>query len=151
MKVNRLGVVTSITIATLLLFGCAFFAYDWLWGPAQSRKMLPILESELSLVPVPSDAYVIDTFSGYKSDHAFVARGFSTPRKWATLKDFYTVELERMGWKQFESRDVREWNKNYGGKSVRFRKGSFVLTLEYPSPPSNANWAYALDISIGLY
>jgi hypothetical protein len=117
----------------------------------EQRRNLPILEAELSQIEIfPGDVF-IDNYSGYKATHAYTGKRFSTKRRWETLSQYYNNEANRLGWIQSKAESLKEWGKDYGGHFVQFRRGSYVLSLQYSGSSPSGPDQYSVDVSSGLW
>ena len=139
----------AVWIALVCAF-LSFFTYEWIWGTEKGRKQLPALENEFAQITLPSSDSVIRKFTSYKSTHATVSKTVSTSQNWNTLRDFYTAEMQKVGWVHTESRKVLEWNRDLGGKAEHFKKGPYEAELFYFGPSSQYPGKYNLDITINL-
>ncbi len=43
-----------------------------------------------------------------------------------------------------------DWGKDYGGKSLRYRKGEFVATMQYAVVNADYGWDYGFSMSYGF-
>jgi hypothetical protein len=134
---------TGLSAAVILFAGILLFAaYEWFIGPRIARRSLPMLQSEISQIPIPSSDRVIQNFTQYKTGSALVGETLSSPNSWEVTRKFYESELPRHGRTLVSAKSSR---------FSLFKKGKLAFeVVKNPENPSDAS-NYGFDVSVGLH
>jgi hypothetical protein len=129
------------------------FASDRIINGKQGESYHQQLRGEFSAFPPLPNATVIDSFdnfSPWNSHKALVGTTYRTDMPYAGIQEFYNRELQLRGWYLIEDRPVREWGKDYEGRTQTYCKGKLAASLQYRGS-SGQGWTYAFEMSWGLH
>ncbi|MCA1594791.1 MAG: hypothetical protein LC754_19615 [Acidobacteria bacterium] len=128
----------------------AFMVYDFAINGPKAQVVQSQLENEFkSIEPMPS-ARACDYKATHKTSQALVTCGYSTNLSYADMRAHYDIELARHGWVFYEEDEMRDWGRDFGGKTARYCKGGYRANLQYAGQDAGYGWDYAFSVSWGL-
>jgi hypothetical protein len=115
-----------------VLFCCAIGA-DVIRNGPEAKEMEQRLRSELSQIPPPDAARLIDSSGGSKPRQAHAERTYRCSLNAASVAEYYDRQLRQRGWSRIAT-----------GSSLReYRKNSYRATLEFRR---DADWDFAIGL-----
>lgn len=118
-------------------------------GPDNS-KVEEALKNEFNLIPVMPNAIEKKRDFMKKSTLMGIGATYLTSHNFEEIHNYYDAQLREHGWLFYREEKVTDWGKDYGGKSIRYKKGDFVATVQYAGEKANYGWTYAFDMDWGL-
>lgn len=147
---KRIQQVWSIVGLTFVVGFIAFVAYDYLVNAPRARLAENDLKREFqSIVSLPG-AVVRNHHSLHRSQQASVGGTYATSVSYVEIRKYYDEELARRGWTFHREREIRDWGRNLGGRTVEYCKGEYRASLQYAGERADYGWVFALDLSWGL-
>jgi len=84
------------------------------------------------------------TSSGFGK--AFVSKSFRSKASYDEVKRFYVEHLTQEGWQLVEERNLKDWDRDLGGRELGFRRGDYEVTIEYAGEKAKRGWDYGIGI-----
>ena len=133
----------------LVLF-VAYMIYDHAINAPKAALVQQELEQEFnSIKPMPSTV-ACDYYASHKTQQSLVGGKYSTKLSYREIRTYYDAELSSHGWRFQKEEGLRDWGRDFGGRSAHYCKGSYTASLEYAGEKAGHGWDYALDMSWGL-
>ncbi len=138
-----------IRILPLFTFFAAFLLFaHWAKQNSANRDDAKLKELEQIAVSVPRFPQFRDIASDTSSasDDAGVYKYYSSAASYDEVKSFYFAELTQKGWSIVNEEPLYDWFRDYGGRSLEFRKQEFLIAIEYTGKkPDAESWNYAVS------
>jgi hypothetical protein len=145
---NKIKIINLVLLMLLCLSGC--FPYPNNDNP-KAIRIESELKDELNSIQQFPNATLKSSNSSHKDKLAAVWSTYITNYKYEDIRKYYDVELAKHGWQFVKEVNDKDWGKDLGGKSAYYRKGEYVLTLQYAGDKANNGWTYGIDLSWGLH
>lgn len=143
MKVNPIRILIGILIIAAL----ALFAYLAKKRSAnRDDAQLYKLQQLYSTLPVAPGLTQRGSSFQSKAESALVENYFDSSVPFDEVKSFYYRELGKRGWLLNEEEKVTDWGRDFGGRTVKFRKEQYSLTIEYAGNRDD-QWDYAISLT----
>ncbi|MDQ5837337.1 MAG: hypothetical protein M3379_11200 [Acidobacteriota bacterium] len=138
------------TAGFAFLLVCSFTACAPLVSSQKAEQVEKELEQEFnSIKPLPG-AYLRSHNASYKSRQALVGSTYSTEKPYSEIRKYYDEELANHGWKFHEEYELKDWGRDFGGRTIEYCKGGYKASLQYAGTQAHYGWVFALDLSWGL-
>lgn len=135
-------------IGILAIAGVFFYLDD---SSTEAINAETKLEREFrSIKPLPN-TNPFDYLSTHKMHHALVTEKYITNTSFNDISSHYQNELVNHGWKFVKEEPVYDWNRDFGGKILYFRKDDFTAALQFEGDKSDFGYTYAFSVSWGLH
>lgn len=107
------------------------------------------IKKEFGLIQKHPDDSLIRNFYS-KSATIWIGSSYASNRSYNDIKEYYDSKLKEHGWEFYKEEKMFDWGKDYGGKSLRYRKGEFVATMQYAVVNADYGWDYGFSMSYGF-
>lgn len=77
---------------------------------------------------------------------AFVSKSFRCKTSYDEVKRFYLDRLSQDGWQFASERQLKDWERDLGGRELEFRRGNYVVTIQYAGEKADYGWEYGIGI-----
>lgn len=134
------SMVVAYSILILVLFGVAAYYTQNTGTQAELRTKALMVEFNL-IQPLPG-ATRNNLYSGNKGAGAY----YRSNKSYKEIRSFYSVEASKNGWEFFNEVILRPWGNDFDRQLISFRKGDYILSIEYVGEKANNGW----DFSVGL-
>lgn len=115
-------------------------------SPNQDDAKLKELEQIAASIPNFPQFRGAATYTSSASDDAGIYKHYTSLANYDEVKDFYLAELSQRGWSLAKEEPVYDWFRDYGGKSLEFKKQDFLIAIEYTGKkPDSNSWNYAVS------
>jgi hypothetical protein len=84
------------------------------------------------------------TSSGFGK--AFVSKSFRCKTSYDEVKRFYVDHVTQDGWQFVHERQIKNWQRDLGGRELEFRRGDYRVTIEYAGEKADYGWDYGIGI-----
>jgi len=132
-------------IVILILVGCIVWMDSYTPKDAVTKNDLLTEFNAISQMPGaknPSQTSIMKNTGGVLSNK------FDSSSSFDDLKKYYEGELPKHEWTFVEQKNLKDWGKYYGEKSLIYRKGKLKLSIEYSGERySETGWTFAVSIS----
>ena len=145
---SKVKIVVLSLLLLLCITGCAIFPNN---DNPKSISIENELKDELNSIRQLPEATLKSSNSSHKEKLAVVGGAYITKHNYNEIRKYYDVEFANHGWQFINEVNDKEWGKDLGGKSAYYRKGEYVLTLQYAGENANYGWTYGIDLSWGLH
>jgi len=136
--------VGVIGLATIVIF-TIFWGYKYIFQiPIQKQAELEI--EFKAIAPMPN-AKLIKYSSSQKITNALVTADYLTDINPVEIFKYYDEQLTQNGWQFQSTTELKDWDRDLGGKTVDYCKGDYAAELQYAGKKANYGWTYALGIS----
>ncbi|MCL2336350.1 MAG: hypothetical protein FWC60_02895 [Firmicutes bacterium] len=117
-------------------------------SPAPDNSVVKAaLFKEFDAIPImPGALSNNDCHLNEKSISMLIDCSYTTNSSYAEIKDFYDTQLKKLGWQFIGEEKVYDWDRDYGGKFLHYKKGNFTADVQYAGEKANYGWTYAFDI-----
>ncbi|WP_139025374.1 hypothetical protein [Acetonema longum] len=152
MKQNR----KEYLIFVLLVVIAAGVLVSTVMQTSQSMSESMNKENELknmfhSIKPPPG-AVLKDVESIHKTTSASAGGKYITQLTYDEIRTYYDNELKKAGWTFLKEEPLRDWGKEFGGRTIQYKKEDYFLDLDYyGSREKEFGFTYELYISWGVY
>ena len=82
---------------------------------------------------------------------AFISRTFRCKASYDDVKRFYLERLTKDGWQLVGERQLKDWERDLGGRELKFRRGDYGATIEYAGEKADNGWDYGIGIGWRRY
>ena len=151
-KLNPVGPIVVVVMVPIL-FAFAFIAFMTVQevrnGPRAAR-IQDELEGEFKAIPAPSPAKSTYYNASRKSSNVLVSSHYESTLSYSEIRSHYDHELAKHGWTLYKEEQLRDWGRDFGGKSIHYCKGVYRASLEYAEPAAGYGWDFAFAVSWGL-
>ena len=86
-----------------------------------------------------------------KENHALIGNNFNVDATYLEIFEHYDSCLKDNGWVFIREDKIYDWFNDYGGKTVKYKKGDYIATIQYAGETANYKWTYGFSMSWGLY
>jgi hypothetical protein len=149
MSNKKLLIYISIT-AVLFLF-VSVGGGIWLLTNLDIRlkQSLVSLENEFILIhPLPQAALTdYQAHRNLQKGNVYVAGKYSTQVGFGEIYRHYDSELKKNGWQYISEEKIKDWDQDFGGRLLRYRKEGISLSLQYSGNTAYYGWTYAISLS----
>lgn len=140
-----------VVCIVLLVFSAVVIAVCWwLFNDPEATDAERQLIAELNEIIPPGDAVFVEQHSSHKPRSALAGICYHSKLTYVELSDYYDHELARRGWSLLEESSVKDWGRDLGGRTRRYRKNQFIAEFFYPGQNSQSGYTYGLNVSWGL-
>jgi hypothetical protein len=134
---SRLG--TWLVVLFLCLFVSCF-------STSQDRARLDEVNRIWTAFPLYPGMQQVDSFKSSGLGKAYVSRGFRSEATYDEVKRFYFERLNKDGWRFASERNLKDWERDFGGRELKFRRGDYEVTIEYTGERADYGWEYGIGI-----
>jgi hypothetical protein len=135
---------TGIHTVYLLLFlmgGCVYIKPDP--PPPQMSEV----ERLRSIFPVyPGFVQTPNDFRVASPNVVSLSLSFKSEAPFDDVRHFYVEKLTPEGWQLVKERQLSEWGRDVGGRSLEFRRGEYHIAIE-KGGRNNDDWDYGINFS----
>ena len=82
-----------------------------------------------------------------KQSVASISKYYRTDAPYEDVRAFYIKELRDVGWLLKGERSVKDWERDLGGRELRFEMGDYYVTVFYFGERSDTDSKYAIGVS----
>lgn len=121
-----------------LLIGCIIIIIPVTW--IYVEKKLSPNANDAKLREVTDTWAIIPVYPGWveRSNHttskasvASLSKGYTSDAPYDDVKKFYISELRQRAWEYEGESHFKDWGKDYGGRSIAFRRGEYRISIFY--------------------
>lgn len=132
-------------ILLVMVIGFAFYNTKDLITEGAIKKEELMNEYNL-LQPLPGTLRT--TLSSHnKSNSAIVSASYRSSKNYEEIKSFYMDEAKKNGWVFVNEETVSDWGRDFGGKSLHFRKGDYTLSIQYAGEKADYGWDFGVSLA----
>jgi hypothetical protein len=142
MSPKRPSLLSFLIVALAFLATCA---YEGL-SPKRDEQKSKEIERQWADLPVYPDMVPTSSSSSSGGRNAYKGTSFRSSAPYEDVKRFYMDRLGGHGWVFEKEKRLSEWGVDRGGSELKWRKGEYVLSIEYAGN-DNRDWDYGIDIS----
>ena len=147
---KRWWIVIIIPTLCIVVFA-VFLGYEFLVKLPEAKQVTTQLEIELNAIAHLPNADVVAHSSSYDPGRALVNAKYSTDSRSEDVFKYYDEQLRQHGWQFYQTKGMKDWGRDLGGKLVDYCKGDYEAELFYAGQKANYGWTYSLDMSWGLH
>lgn len=144
-----MGVFIVPIFALLVLSACGGFPPPPASELVYDEETAEALKNEYDLIEKMPNA----TESDYKfhkySNNMSIGAKYKTKASYEEIREHYDATLKEHGWEFIREEKVTDWGRDFGGKILRYRKGDFVVAIEYAGDKIKTGWRYAFSMCWG--
>lgn len=129
---------------SMVLFFCLTIVSCFL--PAQDRARLEEINRIWSAFPLYTGMVEANNSTASGFGKAFVSKSFRCKASYEDVKRFYVERLSQDRWQLAGERQLKDWNRDLGGRELKFRRGDYVVTIEYAGEKADHGWDYGIGI-----
>lgn len=98
---------------------------------------------------IPLYPGTVEVSQGWKSQpsNAYLSKSFKCTVSYDDLKSFHIEKLTKEGWEFLGEKPITRWFQDKGGHELDFRKGDYVLNLEYAGEKAHYGWDYGITVA----
>jgi hypothetical protein len=115
-------------------------------GPNANDQKLKEVEHLVTGIPVYSGMIEISSHTISKVHAATVSKYYKSSASYNDVKGFYIEQMQRLGWQLKDEDNVKDWQKDLGGRELVFRNGEFSFAIQYAGEKSGYTWEYATTL-----
>ena len=142
--------VWKVAGPVLVLLFVAYLVYDYAVNAPKAALAQRELEQEFkSIKPLPG-AVAGNYHASHDTQQSLVGSSYSTELSYREIRAYYDAELARRGWRFQKEEGLRDWGRDFGGRSAHYFKGNYAASLQYAGENADYGWDYALELSWGL-
>jgi hypothetical protein len=151
-RIARLwGIAGAILFLAFILAFVALTTFHFVINAPNAALVQRELEQEFqSIKPLP-DAIPLRFHASHKTHQSLVVSTYSTRLSYPEIRKYYDSELSAHGWKFQVEHNLKDWGRDFGGRTAEYTKGSYTASLPYAGEKANYGWVYGLDLSWGLH
>jgi hypothetical protein len=101
------------------------------------------------IIPLPG-ASVLQSINSHKENNAILGNSYYLNQSLEEIQKYYVEQLTENGWQYFKEERIKYKGIDYGGKSINYRKGDYICSLEYSGSNPNINETFSFYVSWGL-
>jgi hypothetical protein len=108
------------------------------------------MRREFALLKPPAGAIMVRPDDGWKLGQGLVGASYRTTSTYDEIRKHYDETAARHGWTVSCEAPLRDWGRDFGGRTRDYRKGPFRGSLQYAGTKADYGWVYAFDVTWGL-
>lgn len=116
------------------------------FSPAQDRARLNEVNRIWTAFPLYPGMVEVDHSKASGFGKAYISKGFRCKATYDDVKRFYLERLPQDGWQLVSERKLKGWERDLGGRELKFRRGDYEVTIEYAGEGANYGWDYGIGI-----
>ncbi|TEB06810.1 hypothetical protein Psch_00342 [Pelotomaculum schinkii] len=137
-----------VFLSLVVLSGCENSATSL---DADKIKIKEALENEFNLIQMMPNVIKGKKNFLNNSISMVLSERYTTKNSYEEIINYYDEQLKEHGWQFYKEEKLTDWGRDYGGKSVRYKKGDFVAIVQYAGEKADYGWTYGFAITWGLY
>ena len=141
--------VFSFLGVTYLVGFVAFMIYDWTFNEPKARRVQQSLAADFRSIPSMPGAELLKKNESHKTHQALVGATYASRATYGDIAKYFDEELRKAGWTYMCEGGVRDWGRDFGGRSRAYRKGEYCAAIQYAGERANYGWAFGFDLTWG--
>jgi hypothetical protein len=133
-------------MAVIIGVALSIFYFENKYSANRDDAKLFEIQQLYSKLPLHSDLKERGSSFQSKAELALVGKYFDSGTSYDEVKDFYRHHLTEAGWSPTGEKPITDWARDFGGRSLEFRRGEYRLVIEYAGERANDDWDYAITL-----
>lgn len=142
---------TLIVLLIILIFVSSRYDIPEISSGPDNSRVEAALKNEFDLIPIMPNAIEKNRDFIKKSTLMGIGASYITNQSYKEIIDYYDAQLKKHSWEFYREEKITDWGKDYGGKSVEYKKGDFLATVQYAGEKADYGWTYGFDMSWRLH
>lgn len=116
------------------------------FSSAQDKARLNEVKRIWLTFPLYSGMQEVNNSTASGFGKAYISKGFRSQANYDDVKRFYLERLNQDGWQLAGERQVKDWERDLGGRELKFRRVDYEATIEYAGERAKYAWDYCIGI-----
>jgi hypothetical protein len=116
------------------------------FSSAQDKMRLDEVKRIWSVFPLYPRMEEINSSIAAGIGKAFISKTFRCKTSYEDVKRFYLERLTKDGWHFVSERQLKDWQRDVGGRELKFHRADYEVTIEYAGEKADYGWDYGIGI-----
>lgn len=144
--VRLFGAVRSLTLTNRSWLFAVLGLCCSACGPNSDGSKLRELENLQQSIPVFQSFVETSVHKTSKANLAGITTTYKSDAAYDDVKQFYLTALPQQDWEYMGERAIRNWGKDFGGRTLGFRRGEYTISIFYSGDDPEFSSHYAIEM-----